>query len=75
MQVYVDRIEGEVAVVECEGRTYDVPIELLPAGTDEGHVLRWVVERDLTAEAERHAAATNRIADDAADDDGGDFSL
>lgn len=41
----VDRIEGDVAVVEDEaGNTFDVPLAVLPADIREGDVLH--VERD-----------------------------
>lgn len=32
----VDRLEGEVAVVEIDGGTVDVPVAELPAGVAEG---------------------------------------
>ncbi len=39
MKVIVDRIEGSVAVVEVDGRMWDVPLSWLPAGTREGTAL------------------------------------
>ena len=75
MRVVVDRVEGEVAVLEFEGRTGEVPLALLPPGASEGWVLRWLVERDPDAEASRLAESASRLAHLSADDDGGDFSL
>ncbi len=75
MTVYVDRIEGEFAVVECGGTSFDVPLALLPEGVEEGWALRWQIERDEGAEAERRAAASGRMSRLMEDDDGGDFAL
>ena len=36
MRVVVDRVEGEVAVLEFEGGTGEVPLALLPPGASEG---------------------------------------
>lgn len=36
----VDRIEGELAVLEVGGRLVEVPLDALPPGTHEGSVLR-----------------------------------
>jgi hypothetical protein len=38
-RIVVDRIEGDIAVVELAGTTVDVPVALLPAGAGEGSVL------------------------------------
>ncbi len=75
MTIYVDRVSGSRAVVEYRGQSYDVPLALLPQGTEEGHLLRWEVERDEAAEAERRARARSRMSNLIDDDDGGDFSL
>ena len=37
-RVVVDRIEGDLAVVEINGMTVDWPVSLLPADTKEGQV-------------------------------------
>lgn len=34
--ITVDRIEGDVAVLEIGGRTWDFPLAALPAGVKEG---------------------------------------
>ena len=48
----IDRIEGEIAVVEiAEGKTVDIPLSALPEGVREGSVLR--IETDPDEEARR----------------------
>jgi len=40
VRIVVDRIEGDIAVVELEGeRTIQLPVEMLPGDTREGSVL------------------------------------
>ena len=39
-QIVVDRIEGDVAVVEVDGQTVDLPLRLLPDGAREGSVVQ-----------------------------------
>jgi hypothetical protein len=36
MKAFVDRIEGEVAVLLIGGRQWDLPAEVLPPGVTEG---------------------------------------
>ncbi|MGB9887732.1 MAG: DUF3006 domain-containing protein [Moorellales bacterium] len=49
----LDRFEGEFAVIEHDGRTFDVRRELLPADAKEGDVLSIVIRVDRKATAER----------------------
>lgn len=49
----VDRLEGNTAVVELEGRTFTLPRALLPKDTEEGDVLRFTVEVDRAATEKR----------------------
>jgi L-alanine-DL-glutamate epimerase-like enolase superfamily enzyme len=52
--IVVDRIEGDVAVLEIAGRRVDVPASELPAGTKEGDRLafsRLAAEDDADAKA------------------------
>lgn len=57
MQAIVDRIEGDMAVLELDGREFvDVPLADMPAGCAEGDVFKgepgnWV--KDDHAKAER----------------------
>ena len=43
-RIVVDRIEGQMAVVQVAGVFVDVPVELLPEGTSEGAVLSFRIE-------------------------------
>lgn len=55
MQAIVDRIEGDVAVLEIDGaRFMDVPLSQMPAGCSQGDVFRgepgaWVRDDDAKA--------------------------
>lgn len=49
----IDRFEGDLVIVEFEGRMYTLPRALLPADAKEGNVLRFAVEVD-------HAATDSR---------------
>ena len=37
--ISVDRIEGSIAVIEQNGITAEIPLSMLPTGTQEGHSL------------------------------------
>ncbi len=72
MPIVVDRIEGDIAVLDADGRTYDVPVGQLPAGVEEGWALRLGDDDCYTrVDAEAGAGMGGLMADD----DGGDFSL
>ncbi|HHY94158.1 MAG TPA: DUF3006 domain-containing protein [Firmicutes bacterium] len=45
----IDRLEGEWAVLEWEGRTFRVPRDFLPEEVKEGDCLRWQLEVDASA--------------------------
>lgn len=51
----VDHFEGEIAVIEYNGRTFNLPCSLLPAGAKEGDVLRIsiTVDKDQTAKRKK----------------------
>lgn len=53
MTITVDRFEGDLAVVEFAGRTFNLPRALLPEETREGDVLRLSIEVDQAATAGR----------------------
>ena len=86
-QLIVDRVEGDVVVVEQEGGgTLDLPRWLLPPGVREGDVIlarageaegKWRVEMEVDAEetARRRAAVKETVARLAARDPGGDITL
>ena len=49
----IDRIEGEVAVIEHDGHTFDIPVSVLPDGYREGSLLSLVLtSSDSTQDAE-----------------------
>ncbi len=53
----VDRIEGDRAVLEIDGRMVDVPLGLLPEGATEGSVLQFGLTGPAAAEVTDEAAA------------------
>lgn len=52
----IDRFEGEWAVVEFEGKTFNLPRSLLPRDAKEGSVLRISVSVDQNATMSRKKA-------------------
>jgi hypothetical protein len=48
----IDRIEGELAVIEIDGRTVDIPLSLLPDGAAEGDRLRLVIDNSESGRQE-----------------------
>lgn len=74
--VAVDRIEGELAILcLADGRTFELPADLLPTGVGEGDWLRLTMAPDPEAEEAARALLSATRARLAADDDGGDFAL
>lgn len=49
----VDRFEGSFAVVEYGRSTFDLPMELLPAGVKEGDVLTLEIKKNDTETTNR----------------------
>ncbi len=45
----IDRIEGDFAIVEVNGKTMDVPLSELPQGVREGQVLKAIGDNSETA--------------------------
>ncbi len=73
--VFLDRIEGGIAVLVYDDQSFDLPAALLPAGAAEGDVLTLTLAPDPQAtEAQRRRLAERR-ASLSQGDDGGDFSL
>jgi len=66
-RIVVDRIEGDVAVLEVGGRTVDVPASLLPEGAREGSELQLTMVAssgdDLKARLDRMQSSSG-ISDD-----------
>lgn len=61
----VDRIEGQIVVIELNGQTLDIPIEMLPEGVQEGDRLRMV----LDSKPDGSQTSTDRLARLQAKDD------
>lgn len=60
MNIIIDRFEGDFAVIEYEGRTFALPRLLLPEEAKEGDVLRFAVEIDHSATADRRRRVTEK---------------
>ena len=58
--IVVDRIEGDRAVLEADGRLLDFPLGALPPGTSEGDVLQISIDPDRTRK--RKARGEARLA-------------
>ena len=48
MTFIIDRIEGELAVVEMGDNTYNIPKILLPEGAKEGDVIATIIDKSET---------------------------
>ncbi len=53
--IVVDRIEGEVAVLEIDGATVEIPAAALPAGAGEGAVLALTLDPDAQGDVASQA--------------------
>ena len=49
----IDRLEGDWAVIENEGKTFNLPRKLLPEGAGEGDAIKITVEIDRQATRSR----------------------
>ncbi len=60
LRVVVDRIEGELAVLEVEGKAIvEWPVRFLPRGVAEGNILDLEWEINRAAEAAQRAKISN----------------
>lgn len=58
----VDRIEGDIAVVEVDAKTFvDVPLENISGNVESGSVLRKVGENTYAADEEATADRSKRV--------------
>jgi len=74
-ELFLDRIDGEVAVLLFEDRELHLPRTLLPAGAQEGEVLQLSLVRDPAA-TERARKRTGALRSSLGEgDDGGDVKL
>ena len=51
----IDRIENNIAVIEVNGSTFDVPVAALPDGIKEGMVLNITIDKG-SEKSKRHEA-------------------
>lgn len=73
--VFVDRIEGDIAVLSVDGGSIQIPRALLPAGVGEGRWLSLSLAPDPAKDASTIAGSRALRERLSADDDDGDFSL
>ena len=74
-ELFLDRIEGDVAVLTYEGREVKLPRALLPAGAREGEVLQLSLARDPEATQRAQERVSKLRQKLGSDDDGGDLKL
>lgn len=72
-EAFVDRIEGNIAVLRIQETTVELPRALLPEGAGEGTWLDFSLAVIAAPEEIEQAEATRRKL--SSDDDGGDFKL
>ncbi|GAW92476.1 DUF3006 domain-containing protein [Calderihabitans maritimus] len=59
----IDRFEGDMAVIEYNGKTFDLPRSLLPKEAKEGDVLKLSIEVDKE-ETEKRRKKIEKLMDD-----------
>ncbi len=52
MKWIVDRIEGNIAVVECNGKTFDIDVCYLPKGVKESDIIDLAIDKEETKNQE-----------------------
>lgn len=73
--VFIDRIEGDVAVLEtADAASFTLPVDLLPPGAREGTWLRLSLDIDPQETADARAEVAS-LREGLVDDDGEDFAL
>lgn len=75
VSLFLDRIEGNVAVLVLDDRELKLPKGLLPAETKEGEYLTLTLVRDLARTKKAKEDIGQKRKELAKDDDGGDISL
>lgn len=61
--IIIDRLEGEIAIVEYEDKLYNIPWAWLPARAKEGDVLSLTLEVDKEATAKRREEMKRKVDD------------
>ncbi|GAW92763.1 DUF3006 domain-containing protein [Calderihabitans maritimus] len=59
----IDRFEGDMAVIEYNGKTFDLPRSLLPEEAKEGDVLKMSIEIDKE-ETEKRRKKIEKLMDE-----------
>ena len=49
MTIFIDRLEGDKAVCEMDGKTFSLPIWVLPDGASEGDALSLLLDPNTKA--------------------------
>lgn len=75
VSLFLDRVEGNVAVLVLDDRELKLPKSLLPAETKEGEYLTLTLVRDLARTKKAKEDIGQKRKGLAQDDDGGDISL
>lgn len=75
VSLFLDRVEGNVAVLALDDREIKLPKSLLPAETKEGEYLTLTLVRDLARTKKAKEDIGQKRKELAQDDDGGDISL
>lgn len=60
--IVVDRIEGDVAVLEIDGKRIDVPLSALPPGTKEGDELVLSLQKVSASDAKERLERLKKTA-------------
>jgi hypothetical protein len=61
--IIIDRFEGDIAVVEYEGKNYNIPRAWLPVGAKEGDVVVVTLVVDEEATARRRMEMERKVED------------
>ena len=51
----IDRIEGDIAIIECGEHTFEVPVSALPEGAQEGSQLSFSLLSSPESDADQEA--------------------
>ncbi|MCK6504658.1 DUF3006 domain-containing protein [Myxococcota bacterium] len=67
--IVVDRVEGDLAVLDVGGQAVELPVAALPPGAGEGSVLAFVIQDDAALRAQAQArldrlTAASKLPDD-----------
>jgi hypothetical protein len=75
IQLIIDRLEREYAVIEYQNTTFNFPRSLLPKGAKEGTVLRFNIDLDEKETETRRKNIQEQLDNLKKKDQGGDIQL